>query len=129
MAYATCTIRKSLLFMGISEQCVISVFHGCHFLRSHFPAPSQANILIDANHNPRITNVGLSHLKSTDGITYPLHASMRWMSPELFNDIENKRPPSHSIDSDIWAYACFVLEARRAGTAFVVATDKSAYPR
>jgi serine/threonine protein kinase len=75
----------------------------------------KANVLIDKDHQPRLTDFGLSHVmnKFATLTGSHKHGSGRWTSPELMDpdDPENKGTSLRvTFKGDVYAFACVCYE-------------------
>lgn len=82
-------------------------------LQTHINALIQTNVLIDDRGAPRLSDFGLSvilaeHSQSFRQQSTTKTGTPRWMSPELFDDDQEKS--KRTCKSDMWAFACLVVE-------------------
>jgi serine/threonine protein kinase len=74
--------------------------------------PYQANVLIDEDGTPRITDFGISRLLEDSALwntsKTSADGSTRWMASELINGTA----PRATVESDIYAFAMTILVSR-----------------
>jgi len=73
---------------------------------------SQNNVLIDEEGNASVADQGILILCSELHGTSYIRNNVRWAAPENFHIPEDSEPSSPKLSSDIYSFACVMLQVR-----------------
>ncbi|KIO25647.1 hypothetical protein M407DRAFT_236814, partial [Tulasnella calospora MUT 4182] len=110
---------------------VRSIASGLAYLHSCDPpichgALRPANVLINDEPDVVLCDFGLTtfvedfYAESGIGTSQSLKGSINYMSPEIFQEVE----PEHTLQSDVWAWACTAFEVRQSANILKFSFDK-----
>lgn len=99
--------------MEIFERYVLTMWTPQYILKN--PLIIQANVLVDENNEPRITDFGLARAIDSQGSTvstsFKGKGTLRWQAPELLHASRFGEESSKlTSKSDVYAFSCLCLE-------------------